>query len=131
QEEFQTANDIQWKSAGHLQELARTLRMPSDLLSALREARDQIDQALVKQDEIKEELKQQEDKAKEDLAKKDKEKPKEPEKGLKFPDLQPLPKIPAAAVSAAEKKVQIEKLMQDAVNSEKNAELAKKQAKLA
>ncbi len=63
QQEFQAANDLQWQTTGNLQALARVLRVPADTLAALKEAREKIEQAIARQEEIKEEVKLQEEKA--------------------------------------------------------------------
>ena len=109
--EFKTANDMQWKSAGNLQELARTLRPPTDELSALKEARARIEEAIAKQEEIRKEIKEQDDKQKDDKVNpkdgpdvpKGVKDPDDPKK-LQFPDLNPLPKLKPAQANAAEKK---------------------------
>jgi hypothetical protein len=120
---FQNANDLQWKSASQLQAIARVLRVPGDLLSALKEAREKIDQAIAKQDEIKEEVKTQEEKVKEDKAKNEPQQPKDDK--FKLPGLEALPQV----ATPADKKAQVEKAIQEAMNADKNADLAKKQAK--
>ncbi len=51
-------NDIQWRTAGQIKELARSLRTPSDLLAALRETRDRVDLAINRQDILNQETKE-------------------------------------------------------------------------
>src|SRR5262249_17423266 len=120
----------QWQDAGQLQQLARVLRLPSDELSALKEARAKIDDALAKQEEIRNEIKQQEEKDKDD-ARPEPNIIQTPAKGLTFPDLQALPKLTPGQANKAERQAFVEKSIADAVNSEKNAKLADKQAKIA
>lgn len=54
---WKAINKVQMEAAGQLSELALALRAASDRLSALREARERIDQALAKQTEINAETK--------------------------------------------------------------------------
>src|SRR2546423_1586487 len=49
-EKYRVANDIQFKAAAELQELARALRLPGDKLAVLREARERVDLAIAKQE---------------------------------------------------------------------------------
>jgi hypothetical protein len=126
---FQTANDLQWKNANQLQELARVLRVPGDVLAILKEARAKIDQAIAKQENIKEEIHKQDQKNKED-ANKQTEKTKDPNK-LEIPGLEPLPKISPAPANTAQAKKQEDKVVQDAVNADRNAKLAQQQAQVA
>lgn len=60
QEQFRAANELQTKAAGDLRELARTLRAPQDKLDALREARDRVEQAIRKQEELHDQAKARE-----------------------------------------------------------------------
>src|SRR5204863_7689371 len=102
-EKIRSANEMQFKCASQLQELARVLRMPGDKLAVLREARDRVEQAIAKQEEVN----------KQTLIAEGKEVPKDPKqaaekdpKGLEFKDLNPLPKLSAAekAIKAAQDK---------------------------
>ena len=92
------------------------MRVPSDNLAALKEAREKIEQAIAKQDEIKQEIKEQE-KAKEDA-----KKPEPKSDKLVLPGTDPLPK-------PGDPRADEQKAIQDAVKAEKNAKIADKQAK--
>jgi len=54
---WKDVNAKQWQAAGQIKELARVLRVSSELLAVLHEARDRVDLAIVKQDEINKETK--------------------------------------------------------------------------
>ena len=54
---WQAVNGTQWQAAGQLHELARALRTAAERLTALREARERIDAALVKQHDLHQETK--------------------------------------------------------------------------
>jgi hypothetical protein len=126
---FQTANDLQWKNATQLQELARVLRVPGDALAILKEAGAKIDQAIAKQENIKEEIHKQDQKNKED-ANKQTEKTKDPNK-LEIPGLEPLPKISPAPANTPQAKARDDKVIEEAANSDRNAKLAQQQAQIA
>ncbi len=130
-EQFRVANELQWKTATSMMEISRALRVPGDTLAALKEAREKIDQAIAKQEDVKEETAKLEPKQEKEKEPKVEPKvdPKADPKDLKFPDLTQLPKADPKTV-AAEKKSAIEKAAQDAVAAEKAAELGKKQAQI-
>ena len=51
-------NEIQWQTAGQIKELARALRASTELLAALRETRDRVEMAIVRQDVLNQETKE-------------------------------------------------------------------------
>ncbi len=122
---WKQVNTTQWQAAGQMKELARVLRVSSELLAVLRAARDRVDQAIVKQDDLNKDTK-------DNLAKeepKETEKPKEAAKPqVAFPDLTPLPAVPK--IAALERKAALEKAVQDAMAVEKSQQLGKQQARL-
>src|SRR5207248_3630612 len=58
-EQWRDANDAQAKAAAQIQELARALRPRLDQAAALREARDRIDQAIARQNDLSDKTKTQ------------------------------------------------------------------------
>jgi hypothetical protein len=60
-DKWREANDLQAKVAGDLQQMARVLRLSPEALAALREARDRIDQAIARQENLQEQTKAQKD----------------------------------------------------------------------
>src|SRR4051794_23200886 len=54
-------NAVQFRAAATMQEMARVLRLPSDMLHVLKEARDRLDRAIVKQAEISKQTKEAND----------------------------------------------------------------------
>jgi hypothetical protein len=112
---YKVAQDLQWKNAGQLKEMARVLRVPADTLAALRAARERIDEALAKQEAIREETKD----------KKEPEKKKEEAKKSSFAELRPnVPRIENGRRSDMEKSIR------EAQAVEKNSELSQKQAEV-
>jgi hypothetical protein len=91
---WQEGSQLQRRAADDLRELARTLRLPGDKLAALREARDRLDKAIQKQEELREQAKAEQAKLEEEAAKAPGTRPgpqRKPEK-LTFPGLTPLDK---------------------------------------
>jgi Domain of unknown function (DUF4175) len=126
------ATELQWKSATQIKELARVLRLPGDLLAILKEARDRVDQAIVKQADLSE------DTRKEIIGgpKKDEAKKDPPNRGAKddprrltFPDTNPLLE-PRVARTALYPREELEKAVKNAQAAEKSNDLSKQQAKL-
>jgi hypothetical protein len=124
QPSFRAAHELQWNNANQLQELARVLRASGDALAILKEAREKIEQAIAKQEDIKEEIRKQNEESKE-RAKQETPKAKDPNK-LEFPGLESLPTISRTPAKAGP-----DKAIQDAVNADKNVKLAQKQAQIA
>lgn len=125
-EVWTSVNETQWKAAGQMKELARILRVSSELLAVLREARERVDQAIVKQEELNKETKT-------NLAKEEEAKETDPIKELPkpqvvFPDLTPLPAAPKT--KSIDRKAALEKATQDALAVEKSQALGKEQARL-
>ncbi|MCI0378871.1 MAG: DUF4175 family protein [Gemmataceae bacterium] len=131
-EQWAAANELQFKSATTLQELARVLRAPSDLLGVLREARERVDQAIAKQEDIHKETKAAEGDAKEPERKDEpgaKNPPKNPD-ALKFPDLTPLTLKAKQPTERISRFADIDQAAQKAQAAEKTAELGKQQTRL-
>ncbi|MBI1830566.1 MAG: DUF4175 family protein [Planctomycetes bacterium] len=127
---FLSANDLQWKSAQQMREIARVLRVPGGALDVLKEASKKVEEAIAKQEELKQEIAKQEEDRKVAEQKNVSEQPKDPNK-LTLPGLEQLPKLTPAQAKAAEAKAAQEQAIQNAANADKNAKLADKQAQIA
>lgn len=120
---WQEANELQWQTSGHLKELARVLRTPADLLAILREAREKLDKAITKQEQLEEQAKEQVKAA----AKMEAEQAaKEKKNKLTFADLENLLKPDQTKPAQPVKK----QPTMSAEQAEKNMDLAKQQARL-
>jgi hypothetical protein len=94
---WKQGNELQRKAAEDLRELARTLLMPTDKLAALKEARERLDQAIQKQEDLRDEAKTQQQTTDEQppkgLEKQPGVNPNPKNPRIVFPDLKPLPTV--------------------------------------
>src|SRR5206468_7731502 len=129
-EQWRAANAAQAKAAAQIQELARALRPRLDQAAALREARDRIDQAIARQNDLSDKTKTQSAPQEKDAKAAAKEildprgKPT-----LELPGLTPAP-IAGKYADKSERVTNQEQAFKEAQAVQKNQELAKDQARL-
>lgn len=128
QDGWKEANNLQFRSANTMQELARVLRLSADMLHVLKEARDRLDQAIAKQDDINKQTKEANDDAKPD-AKPDAKAPDRPQPPTRVGKFQ-FPEPTIRPVGTDPRKAAMEKAIRDAQAAEKNIELGKQQTRL-
>ncbi|MBI3410460.1 MAG: DUF4175 family protein [Planctomycetes bacterium] len=101
---WRQATDLQFQSAGTLQEMARVLRLSAEMLQALKQARERLDQTIAKQGDVNRQTEEADKQVREN------------EKNAEKP--------------STDRKAALEKAIREAQAAEKNAELSKQQARL-
>jgi hypothetical protein len=123
--DWKAANELQWDLAEELRALARLLRTAPDSRAALRQARDRLDQAIRKQEELRGDTKEQ-------TPRNDPQQPAKaaPMAKLVFPGTSPLPQPDRRTSSRPVKIASQEQALKALEAARKAAELGQKQALL-